>query len=65
MKDIIKGLFAVLIGVAILVGGYYIGIVVAVIGGAAMMALIAIGIVIFVIYAVYDLFTPNKHTPDD
>lgn len=65
MKDIIRGLFVVIVGVAILVGGYYLGIILALIGGAAVVAGIVLFIICFVMYAVYDLFTTKKSNSDD
>lgn len=56
MKDILTGLAVLLCAVAILVGGYYLGIIMAVITGGLLILGIVLFIIVFVIYSVWDLF---------
>ncbi len=56
MKDVLTGLAVLVIAVAILVGGYYLGIIMAVFTGLLMILGIVLFIIAFVIYAVWDLF---------
>lgn len=60
MKDILTGLVVLLCAIAILVGGYYLGIIMAVIIGGLLILGIVLFISVFVIYSVWDLFHYRK-----
>lgn len=63
MKDALATLFVILIAVVILVAGYYLGIVIAVLGAILMGLGIVALIVMFIIYAIWDAFF-NKENHD-
>lgn len=53
MKDVLCGLAVLLLVVAVLAGGYYIGLFVALIGSAAVILMTAFGILGLVVFGVY------------
>lgn len=60
MKDVLMGLLTVLLAVALLVGGYYLGIVLALFA-AALMALGVLAFIIFMVtYTVWELIQTWK-----
>lgn len=60
MKDVLVGLLMVLVVVALLVGGYYLGIIFAVLAGIVTALGIVLFLVVMVSYSVWDLFQTFK-----
>ncbi|GEK52345.1 hypothetical protein [Vreelandella venusta] len=60
MKNILLGIFFLVVTVGILVAGYYVGIAFAVLTLALTSIVIAIAFVTFLAYLVWDLFQTKK-----
>lgn len=56
----LAGLLVLVLAVAVLVAGYYLGIFFALIGAALTAIAIIVGIFIFVCYAIWDLLQERK-----
>jgi len=58
--DVLGGLLVLILVVAVLVAGYYLGIFFALVAAALTSLAIIIGICIFIVYAVWDLLQQRK-----
>ena len=58
--DVLGGLLVLILVVAVLVAGYYLGIFFALVAAALTSLAIIIGICIFIVYAIWDLLQQRK-----
>jgi len=64
MKQAVMGLLILVLAVAIMVAGYYIGVIIAITGAVLTGLGIVVGVLIFICYAIWDWFQSRKQPPN-